>query len=612
MTWDEASEQPATILIVDDEPDILVALQDLFEPRYRVLTTTSPAEGLEILGRKDVALIISDQRMPGMTGDRFLKAAREITDAPSILLTGYADLSAVMAALNEGGVSGYVAKPWEPDALRAMVDGAVERVRLRRALQVEGALLGGLMENLPAAVAFKDDKGRIVRVNRLFAQALGRDCIGQPAPPASEAMRAAEAEAAASGAPVIIQEERASVWIEVAYVPILGPAGRHVAVLERDITIEKQAEARLRQADKLQALGTLAGGVAHDFNNLLTAILGSLELAARRLDDTERTKRYLENAAAAAERGAALTKRLLSFSRQDDGEVGAVDVAEALAGMEDLLDRTLGAEVTVELAVPPGLWPAQAEADQMELAVLNLCINARDAMPSGGVIVIGGENLSDPPDLPPGDYVAVTVADQGEGIAPDHLRRIFEPFFTTKPVGKGTGLGLSMVYGFAQRSGGTVTVESAEGSGTTVRLLLPRASEAAPPRIAPVRAETARSGGGKVLVVDDDDAVRTVTAGLLRELGYETMEAGDGPAALALLDGGAEPDLMVVDYAMPGGNGLEVARAVCARRPGLPVILVTGYAEPDIDAGDIPVLRKPFDEAALAAHIVRATAKKAS
>ncbi|AYV46987.1 hybrid sensor histidine kinase/response regulator [Caulobacter flavus] len=594
----QSGERP-TILVVDDEPDILVALEDLLEDRYRVLTSNAPGKALDILAQEpSVALILSDQRMPGLTGDQFLAAARSISDADSILLTGYADLSAVVSALNLGGVSGYVAKPWEPEALRAAVAAGVERTRLRRALRTEQALLRGLMDSIPAVIAFKDAQGRVVRTNASDAH------------PFADAPEGAEALAA--GQPVQVVTEEATlggpVWTERQYVPLRDEAG-HLLVIERDVTDQKMAEIRLRQADKLQALGTLAGGVAHDFNNLLTAILGSLELAGRRLPDADKVRRYLDNASLAARKGAALTHRLLGFSRQQESQPKVVDVADTLMGMDAILVRTLGGAVRIAWDLPADLWPAHVEPDQLELAVLNLSVNARDAMPGGGVISISARNfaMSGPTarhDLPDGDYVLVTVRDTGEGISPELMARIFEPFFTTKPVGKGTGLGLSMVYGFAQRSGGAIDIESQPGEGTAVNLYLPRGSgdcgpgEDCPPVDVALDKQPSRS----VLVVDDDPTVRAVTVAMVRDLGHRVIEAEDGEQALRRVRE-TRPDLMIADFAMPGMTGLELARAAQDLAPGIRVILVTGHADVTPERTDLSLVRKPFENRELADRI---------
>ncbi|GJD87592.1 Sensor histidine kinase RcsC [Methylobacterium hispanicum] len=606
-----------TILAVDDEPDILIALEDLFEDDYRVLTSPKPAEALEILrAEPDIAVVISDQRMPGMTGDALLAEARTFHDAQAILLTGYADITAVIAALNRGGIIGYVTKPWDAGLLRGTVRTAFERHSLGRELATERALLRGLLDHAEEAISFKDAGGRFVRLNARKAALLGRsvaDSLGQReadlAPVAPESA-AADAAAIRSGevGNALVSEGPPGVerWTQVVRVPIRDAAGAvaHLATIERDVTEQKSLEARLRQSDKMQALGTLAGGIAHDFNNLLTAILGSLELAVPKVEGQPRVQRLIENARGAAERGASLTKRLLSFSRTHDLHARATDVNALIAGMSDLFGRSLGGLVSVRTDLAPDLPPAQVDPDQLELAVLNLCINARDAMPDGGAIVIATDRLhiADDPDLAPGPYVRVSVTDEGSGIPPEILKRVCEPFFTTKAVGQGTGLGLAMVFGLAQQSKGRFSIESTVGRGTRVELALPCAEAA--PRAATVEEADVpvASRPARVLVVDDDPEVRHVTASFIRRFGYREVEAESGAAAVGILERETF-DLVVADLAMPGMSGVDLANLVRTRWPDLPLLILTGHAEAVEIPEDLPVLAKPFQSAELARRV---------
>jgi PAS domain S-box-containing protein len=608
-------------MLVDDEADILVALQDLFEDRYRVLAFSSPAAALaQLAADPDVSVIVSDQRMPGMTGDVFLAKARQLTDAGAILLTGYADLSAVTAALNAGGIVGYVPKPWEPDALRAMVAGACEQRELRRALRQEQALLRGLMDNVPYAVAFKDREGRYLQLNAQKAAALGlaaSACAGRTAeqlggPPPSETERSALTDGRAAQEVVETPAVVGSTWVQFDYVPLTASGGEVEAlvVIERDITEQRLAEQQLRQADKLRALGTLAGGVAHDFNNLLTAIVGSLELASKRLGNEQALRRYLDNATLAAQRGAALTQRLLGFSRRTEAQPVIVDTAEALIAIRELLARTLGGGVQVEWRVADGLWATCVEADQLEVAVLNLAINARDAMPGGGAVVIEAQNASVGTDdatseLAAGDYVRLTVSDSGEGIPPEVMDRILEPFFTTKPVGKGTGLGLPMVYGFAQRSGGGLVIHSEPGQGTQVAVYLPRAREGLNLTASRHGERPVEAGlRTRILVVDDEPGVRSVTAAALRDLGHTVHETTDAAAGLEFLKARrGDIDLVLVDFAMPGMNGVEFVQQARAAHGPLPVILLTGYFDVEEVPADVLVMHKPFTQLTLEAAV---------
>lgn len=620
---DEMNAETGTILVVDDEPDILVALEDLFESHYRVLTASSPIKALDIIKHEpDIAIIISDQRMPEMPGDEFLAKARASTNAEAILLTGYADLKAVIGAVNKGRIMAYMPKPWDPDALANMVAVAYQRRRLAQELDTERALLRGLMESSDDLISFKDRDGRFVRLNAAKAKSLAcqpDSCIGHRerdfvSPERARMIEEAERRAIEAKAPDEIVEERASAdgdtqWFLINHIPILDEAGSvtKLATIERNVTERKLMEMRLRQADKMQALGTLAGGVAHDFNNLLMAVLGSLDLASRRAPDDPRLTRLLQNATYAAERGASLTQRLLSFSRQRDLRLQAVDVNQVITEMNDLLLRTLGGMIRIERQLADGLWSAIVDPDQLELAILNLCINARDAMPDNGTLTLSTRNESveegQIADLAQGDYVVISVADTGTGIPPEVLSRVLEPFFTTKEVGKGTGLGLPMVYGLAQQSGGTVVINSAVGSGTVVELYLSRTSTEQ--RQGTRRQEETEHTSRKVriLLVDDDAEVRAVTAAYLAEMGHRVVEAADGAAALDILRADDQLDLLIADFAMPGMTGTELADKARGIRPGLGVLLVTGYADPARMPDSYLFLNKPFSRSDLAAKI---------
>ncbi|MCB5175071.1 response regulator [Microvirga lenta] len=615
-----------TILVVDDEPDILVALEDLFENDYRVLSTTSPLKALDIIEHEpDIAIIISDQRMPEMPGDEFLARARHRSDAEAILLTGYADLKAVIGAVNKGRIMAYVPKPWDPAALSSMVASAYERRLLARELETERALLRGLMESTGDQISFKDLEGRFVRLNTSKAKSLDlppEACVGRKeselaSPEQAQSAEEAERKAIVARQPSERTEERhgpdgTSQWFLVNHIPILNEAGSvtNVATIERDITERKVMELRLRQADKMQALGTLAGGVAHDFNNLLMAVLGSLDLASRRAPDDPRLTRLLQNATYAAERGASLTQRLLSFSRQRDLRLQTVDVNQVICGMNDLLTRTLGGVIRIERDLAEHLWMAMVDPDQLELAVLNLCINARDAMAENGVLTLSTRNETVEEgrvtDLGRGDYVVISVADTGAGMPPEILSRVLEPFFTTKEVGKGTGLGLSMVYGLAQQSGGTVAITSTVGVGTTVELYLSRAAVDRSRADQEETSDLAPMAKVRILLVDDDAEVRSVTAAYLGEMGHRVVEAADGASALDILKTDSQLDLLIADFAMPGMTGLDLADRARKLQPGLGILLVTGYADPERVPGTYPVLHKPFNRSELGAKVTEA------
>jgi PAS domain S-box-containing protein len=375
-----------------------------------------------------------------------------------------------------------------------------------------------------------------------------------------------------------------------------------------DISELKVAQEQLRQSQKMEALGQLTGGIAHDFNNLLTVVVGGLDLIVKRLED-EKLRRYAQNALEAAERGARLTAQLLAFSRVQRLEVRPTLVTPLIEGMRPLLRNVLGPGIEKKFELDGTEMPVLADPTQLELAVLNLAINARDAMAGGGSLAIRTAKLAidGDPDLEPGDYIELSISDTGTGMPPEVAERAFEPFFTTKEVGKGTGLGLSMVYGVARQSGGVARIESRVGEGTTVRLYFRRAQDAPPldPPEGTGSEEAPVVPAGTVLVVDDDADVRSFIAGSLEESGYVVREVGDGAAAMARFQE-EPPDLVVLDFVMPGMSGAEVARLMLEERPRQPILFVSGYSETDAIrrvAPGAPLLPKPFRADALRAAV---------
>ncbi|HEX8481520.1 MAG TPA: PAS domain-containing protein [Allosphingosinicella sp.] len=381
--------------------------------------------------------------------------------------------------------------------------------------------------------------------------------------------------------------------------------------LQAEVGERLKAEEALRQAQKMEAVGQLTGGIAHDFNNLLTPIMGGLELIAARVEEP-RLKRIAETALESTRRGAKLTGQLLAFSRIQRISMAPVPVNAVIEAMQRLLRHTIGGEVTVETRLDEAAGHGICDANQLENAILNLAINARDAMPEGGTLTISTDRveLAAEPDHEAGQFVRIAIADTGHGMPPDVLARATEPFYSTKPLGKGTGLGLAQVYGIAQQAGGTLRIESEEGRGTTVCILLPAvaAPAAAADAVSAGAAPTPRgaAAGARILVVDDDSDVRAFLAESLEGLGCTVISAASGAEGLEALREGA-PDLALIDYAMPGMNGAEVARAARDLHPGLPIVFVTGYAESEqlegALGGDVPVLRKPFSLEQLASAV---------
>jgi PAS domain S-box-containing protein len=536
----------------------------------------------------------------------------------------------------------------------------VERARAEAALRTTGNRLKLILESTTGyGILTIDLAGRITLWNPGAERLLGwreEEVLGKPADifftpeerarnvPALEMRRAAETGRAADDREHV-RKDGSRFFASGLMMPLRNGGGRLLGYLKvlRDRTLEHQAtamlergvaertaelaatnrqllaqieerervEATLRQMQRLEAVGQLTSGVAHDFNNLLTVISGNIGILERALEapgvDPRLRQRlgYMRDAAA---RGARLTAQLLAFSRRQRLEAKAVDLNGIVAGMRDLLQSSMGGSVQLTMKLAPALWPALVDPTQIELVILNLAINARDASPVGSELIVETANvaLREPaarPEEPcPGDYVMVAVTDHGSGMAPEVLSRAFEPFFTTKEVGKGSGLGLAQVYGFAKQSGGGVQIRTRLGEGTSVRVFLPRAAgaaagaEEAPPPLPPAQAHATRQ---RILLVDDDTDVREVTAAILAERGYEVIEAGSGGAALDVLDReGASVDLMLMDYAMPGMNGSEVAREAHAKRPSLPILFLTGYADFAAfkEIGDDRIVSKPFRE----------------
>jgi signal transduction histidine kinase/CheY-like chemotaxis protein len=392
---------------------------------------------------------------------------------------------------------------------------------------------------------------------------------------------------------------------------VLG--GTLVLLMLRDMAERRRAEETLRQSQKMEAVGQLTGGIAHDFNNLLTAVIGNLDLIRNRVKDNERLSRLADNALEASRRGAKLASQLLAFSRSQRMAVTPVDLQQLFSGISGLLAQSVGPAIQVRMELDPDARRVMSDSNQLELALLNLAVNARDAMPAGGKLIISARraNVVDR-HLPKGDYVQLSVTDTGVGMTEEVRARAIDPFFTTKPVGQGTGLGLSQVYAVARESGGSLHIDSEIHQGTTVCLVLPLAPpDAVVPTATPaapelVEAEPEPSGNSAVvLVVDDDRLVRRFMSESLRSLGYEVRDTDNGVDALLLLDA-RRVDLLLADFAMPGMNGAELAKAAQIKQPGLPVLIVSGYADSaavEAALGTARQLRKPFDMAELGAAV---------
>jgi PAS domain S-box-containing protein len=425
-----------------------------------------------------------------------------------------------------------------------------------------------------------------------------------------------------------IRKDGTRFWASVVIDAIRDPSGDLIgyAKITRDISEKRKAEQALEetrealfQAQKMEVVGQLTGGIAHDFNNLLMVIQSSMELLRKRMPDDEKLLSLIDNATEGVKRGTSLTQRMLSFARRQDLDQKPVNLHEFIFEMTDLLQRSLGPTIVIEARFPIGLSMVRADANQLESALLNLAVNARDAMPAGGPLTISAreENLASGNSLrlSPGKYVCLSLEDKGEGMTPDTISHATEPFFTTKGIGKGTGLGLSMVQGFAEQSGGRLCLKSALGQGTTAEIWLPTAEALETASAVPVPKTATQPGKPQdltVLAVDDDILVRMGTVAMLEDLGHTVREANSGEEALSILAEGARIDLVVTDQAMPRMTGVQLAEAILAEQPNLPIILATGYAELPSGLGSVlPRLSKPFSQEQLSQALKAAIGKRA-
>ncbi len=600
-------------------------------------------------------ILLADYALPDFDGLSALELARRVCpDTPFIFVSGVVGEEFATSALKLGAAD-YVVKR-NLSRLAAAIERALadarERLERRRAEEALRRLNATLEAQVEARTRERDRiwrlsldlfaaaecGGRLLAVNPAWWRLTGRDEADILAstfdelvhPDDGDAVRAVLA-ALAAGEPVERFEvrigRRDGAWRWVSWTA--APEGSVFYAVGRDITAQKLAAAELAQANaslkaeiveretvertlrqmqRLEAIGQLTSGVAHDFNNLLTVILGNvgfLEEDVEAAPDPRRGRRRIGHVRAAAERGARLTAQLLAFSRRQRLEPRPVDLNETVAGMRDLLQSTMGGAIRLETVLRPSLWPAMVDPTQIEMIILNLAINARDAMEVGGGLTVETANVRLGPAVRPeepvaGDYVALIVSDTGCGMSDEVRAKAFEPFFTTKGPGRGSGLGLAQVLGFAKQSGGGVAIDTRPGEGASIKVYLPRAAAdpaaAAAPRAAVAKVPRAPAQS-RILLVDDDSAVREVTATILQDLGYVVIEAGSGGAALEILE--AEPfDLLLVDYAMPGMNGMETASAARRVRPDLPMLFVTGYADLTAlrDVGEDRIVQKPFQE----------------
>ncbi len=657
----------ARVLVVDDDERNLLAITNVIEDIAEVVVARSGEEALRQLLRHQFAVILLDVYMPGIDGyetARLIRARENTRHVPIVFLSAVnKEMEHLLRGYSMGAVD-YVFKPVEPTVLKSKVAVFVDlflmtREIQRKALQEQQLLDANLRANaellkaeqqlrlaeqrqaaiiasLPIILYLEDIDAnpRLPKfVTGNFATLTGFDFEQIRAEPGiwverlhpEDRDRVIEALAGRPhGRPLSVEyrwrcaDERYKHFLDQA-VLLRDAAGEPVeyAGTLLDISDRRELESQLNQVRKMDAIGQLTGGIAHDFNNLLAAVLGGLGMIERRVPLESEHLRILGMTRHAAEQGAELVKHLLAFSRRQKLEPAPIDVQRLATSMGDLMAHTLGGLVELGWECDEALDRAYADSAQLELALMNLIINARDAMPDGGMVKVSASNRhvgeeSAPGDVVPGDYVVFAVIDSGCGIAPDILEQVMEPFFTTKAVGKGTGLGLSMVYGFAKQSGGAIRIESEVGRGTTVEIWLPAAPAGEEPAPAPAASEAAPvpDPALSILLVDDHDGVRATTAAMLQDLGHRVVDVGDGAGALELLRAAPEAfDVVLTDYAMPRLSGTELVRQIRQLRPRLPAVIITGYAEPGgapPTAQDVPVLAKPFNDEQLLATLRKA------
>jgi PAS domain S-box-containing protein len=645
------------VVLADDNADLRGYIARLLSERgHDVRPVGDGLAALEALRAERPDILVTDVMMPGLDGFGLLRAVRDdpaLRDLPVLMLSARAGEEAKVEGL-DAGADDYLTKPFSARELLARVAANVAMARVRReaaeAIRASETRAARVLAGMTEGYVLFDRDLRVVEVNdaavridgrpreRLLGRLHGEVWPGSElAPLFAKVMERQE--------PGTVEEHYVwpdghAAWLEVNIYPVADG----LAVFFRDVSDRRRAQERLRelnatlearvdertrellaaeealrQAQKMEAVGQLTGGIAHDFNNLLTIVTGNVDMARRALGNAElgRAARALENALKGAERAASLTQRLLAFSRRQPLAPKPISVDRLVSGMAELLHRALGETVSLETVTTPGLWRVEADPNQLESALLNLAVNARDAMPRGGKLLLETANVhldqqyaAVHAEVAPGNYVVIAMTDTGCGMSRETLARVFDPFFTTKEVGKGTGLGLSMVYGFVKQSGGHIKIYSEPGEGTTVKIYLPRLMSGEvveEERSAPPVDRAKR--GLTILVVEDDDDLRGYTVEILRELGYRVLEAHDGPAALRLLE---RPELVVdllfTDVVMPAMSGRELADKTREMRPGLKVLYTSGYTRNAIVHGGrldlgVEMIAKPFSYNGLAEKI---------
>jgi PAS domain S-box-containing protein len=635
-----ADSDARRLLIVEDDEDFADSLASILQPRGLALQVVrDPSELATVLERFSAEVALVDVRLGRFSGlDVVAELKSRMPEMLTVVMTAYVAAETAIEALRLGAYD-YLTKPFEPSELWATLERCFDRIDAERARasaeaarRKSQARLRALVDNSLDLVAVVDPASRSLRfvapsVTRLLGYPMeaavadftdyvhpeDRDQAGQVL------QDCAHNEGAAQMVELRVRHrDGAWRWFEVAARALLSePAIGGVLICARDVTERRAMEQKLRQVQRMEAIGQLTGGVAHDFNNLLAVIIGNLDLLKREVRDDPAQLQLVEGGMHAAERGATLIRRLLAFARRQTLTPRALDLNELINNAIELLRRAAGPHIQIDATLAPDLHPCIADTAQLETALLNLVINARDAMPEGGRVQIATSNVrlrgeqevtGDEPGEP---YVRVTVSDSGTGISEEIRGRVFEPFFSTKAPGRGTGLGLSMVLGFVEQSNGKIRLTTQVGAGTTFYLYFPRSNQQA---VSEVRARTGeiapRSRNETILLVEDDQEVQQMVRRLLGELGYKVTVASSGSEALALLETGLRPDLLLTDVVLPEGpNGFELAAQARARQPRLKLLFTSGYSQgvgsrrPPAVAGTF-MLQKPFHRSELA-HLIR-------
>ncbi len=662
---DLPEEARPRVLLVDDDERNLLAVQSILEDLGEIVSARSGEEALRHLLKGEFAVILLDVYMPGMDGYETAQIIRNRDQTKGIPIVFLSAVNKEAEHLLRGyamGAVDYVFKPVDPIVLRSkvavFVDLFAKTKEVERNARQEQALLDANLRANAERLRAEQELRRAEQRQQAIIQSLPMVLYLEPhdRSPRWPNYVSGDLKAVTGfshqdiaekpdiwadrlhpddriGVLAAIEARRKSGRLSVEYrwqcadgtykhfldqaVLLKDADGRPVefAGTLTDISEQRSLESQLIQAQKMDAIGKLTGGIAHDFNNLLAAVIGGLSLLDKRASLKEEDHRILGMTKRAAEQGSELVRRLLAFARRQKLEPNPIDLGALQEAVWDLLTHTLGGLVDIEWHAARRTWKAFADQAQLELALVNLIINARDAMPAGGTVTVAVENrpvaADNWADLPPGDYVLLTVADTGTGISVADLEKVMEPFYTTKEMGKGSGLGLSMVYGFAKQSNGAFRLRSQLGSGTTAELWLPRAPTGATAAEKPRKEEPSRKPGRKlrVLLVDDHAEVRNTTAALLADLGHAVIEAANGPEAIKTLqDGDCGYDLMISDYAMPQQSGTEFLREARQFCPGVPALIITGYAEADAISDrpeGVEILLKPFTPNKLEAALSR-------